>query len=72
MYLKGLNEGPEQNANGPTLPQELDQTGCSKKSQKTQVYEVFLKVCYDACTDRGECFQKKRKKGVETKELIEM
>lgn len=50
LYLKGLNEGPEQNANGPTLPQELNETSCSEESQKTQVYEVFLKMC----VKRGE------------------
>lgn len=59
LYLKGLNEGPKQNANGPTLPQELNETGCSEESQKTQVYEVFLNVCRAVCRER-RMIQRKR------------
>ena len=42
FYLKRLDEGPEQDANGLTLPEQLNQTGSSEEPQETQVDEVIL------------------------------
>jgi hypothetical protein len=41
--LKRLNKGPEENSDGVALSEQLDQSGGAKKSQKTDVDEVFLK-----------------------------
>lgn len=35
--LEGLNEGPQQNTDGVTLPQQLYQPGCSEELQETHV-----------------------------------
>lgn len=35
--LEGLHKGPQQNTDGVTLPQQLDQPGCSEKLQETHV-----------------------------------
>lgn len=38
--LEGLNEGPEEDADGVTLPQQFDQTGRSKQLQEAHVDRV--------------------------------
>lgn len=42
-YLERLHEGPEQDAYGLALSQQLDQASCSEEPEKTQVDEVVLK-----------------------------
>ena len=42
--LKTLNEGPEENPDGVSLSQQLDQPGCSEQSEEANVEEVFLKL----------------------------
>lgn len=41
-YLEGLDEGPQQNADGLALSQQLDETSCSEEPQEAQVDEVIL------------------------------
>lgn len=41
-YLEGLDEGPEQNADGVPLAQELDETRRSEQTQEAQTDEVVL------------------------------
>lgn len=36
-YLERLYESPQQDTNGVTLSQQLDQPGCSEKLQETHV-----------------------------------
>jgi hypothetical protein len=38
-----LNKSPEKNSDGVTLTQQLDQTRGSKKTQKSDIDEIFLK-----------------------------
>lgn len=38
--LEGLNEGPQEDADGVTLPQQFDQTSRSKQLQETHVERV--------------------------------
>lgn len=38
--LEGLHEGPQENPDGVTLPQQFDQTGSSEKFQKTHVDRI--------------------------------
>ena len=35
MNLEGLNEGPKQDADGFSLPQQLDETSCPEQPQET-------------------------------------
>ena len=42
-YLEALHEGPQQDADGVALPQQLDQPRRAEQPQKTHVEEVFLK-----------------------------
>ena len=41
-YLEGLDEGPQQDTDGLSLPEQLDETGCPEEPQEAQVYEVVL------------------------------
>lgn len=41
-YLKGLNEGPQQDADGLSLSQQLDEASCPEQPQEAQVDEVIL------------------------------
>ena len=41
-HLEGLDEGPQQDADGVTLPQQLDEPSGSEKPQEAQVDEVIL------------------------------
>ena len=41
-HLERLNEGPEKNADGVALPEKLDETGGSEKTEEPNVDEVFL------------------------------
>jgi hypothetical protein len=41
-YLEGLNKGPEQDADGLSLPEQFDEPGSPEQSQETQVDEVIL------------------------------
>lgn len=38
-----MNEGPEQDADGFSLPEQLDETSCPEQPQETQVDEVILR-----------------------------
>lgn len=40
--LEGLDKGPEQDADGVALTQQLDEAGSSEESQKTQVDHFVL------------------------------
>ena len=42
-YLEALHEGPEQDADGVALPQQLYQPRRAEQTQETHVEEVFLK-----------------------------
>ena len=42
-YLEALHEGPEQDAYGVALPQQLYQPRRAEQTQETHVEEVFLK-----------------------------
>lgn len=41
-HLKGLDEGPQQDTDGVSLPQQLDETSCSEQPQKTQIQKPVL------------------------------
>lgn len=41
-HLEGLDEGPQQDADGVALPQQLDEAGSSEQSQKAQVQKPVL------------------------------
>lgn len=41
-HLEGLNEGPKQNADGVSLPQQFDEPGRSEQPQETQVNQLVL------------------------------
>lgn len=41
-YLEGLDEGPQQDANGFSLSQQLDETSRPEQPQEAQVDEVVL------------------------------
>lgn len=41
-HLEGLNEGPQQDADGVALSQQLDETSGSEQPQKTQVDHLVL------------------------------
>lgn len=41
-YLEGLDEGPEEDADGLSLSQQLQKTSCSEEPQKAQVDEIIL------------------------------
>ena len=45
-YLEGLYKCPEEDANGVSLPQQLDQTGGPEQAQKSNIEEVFLQTEY--------------------------
>lgn len=51
--LEGLNEGPEQDADGFSLPQQLDETSCSEQPQETQVDEIILQQRRNGAVARG-------------------
>lgn len=40
--LEGLNEGPQQDADGVALPQQLDETSRSEQPQEAQVDHLVL------------------------------
>lgn len=42
-YLEGLDEGPQQDSDGLSLPEQLDETSCSEQPQEAQVDEVILR-----------------------------
>lgn len=42
-HLEGLHEGPEENADGVTLPEEFDESGGTEETEKAQVDEVILR-----------------------------
>src|SRR4029434_3315622 len=42
QYLKGLHKGPEQDADGVALPEQLDETGRPEEPQKAQVQQTVL------------------------------
>ena len=42
-YLEGLDEGPQQDSDGLSLPEQLDETSCSEQPQEAQVDEVVLR-----------------------------
>lgn len=44
MYLEGLDEGPQQDADGLPLPQQLDEASRSEEPQEAQVDEVVLRT----------------------------
>lgn len=41
-HLEGLHEGPQQDADGVALPQQLDETSRSEQSQEAQVDHLVL------------------------------
>lgn len=41
-HLEGLDEGPQQDADGVALPQQLDEAGSSEQPQKAQVQQPVL------------------------------
>lgn len=41
-YLEGLDEGPQQDADGVALPQELDEPSGSEQPQEAQVQQPVL------------------------------
>lgn len=41
-HLEGLNEGPQKDADGVSLPQQLDEAGGSEEPQETQVDHFIL------------------------------
>lgn len=41
-HLKRLNKGPQQNADGVSLPQQLYESSSSKEPQKAQVEQPVL------------------------------
>lgn len=41
-HLEGLNEGPQEDADGVALPQQLDETSCSEQPQEAQVDHLVL------------------------------
>lgn len=51
--LKGLNEGPQQDADGFSLPQQLDETSCPEQPQETQVDEIILQSSHNRSTEGG-------------------
>lgn len=55
--LEGLYEGPQQDADGVTLPQKLDQPGCSEELQETHVDRVHR---------LGQMVAERREKGYQT------
>lgn len=46
--LEGLDEGPQQDANGVALPQQLDETSRPEQPQETQVDQLVLGEKRDA------------------------
>lgn len=42
LYLKRLNEGPQQDADGVALTQQLDEASCSEEPQEAQVDQLIL------------------------------
>lgn len=42
LYLKGLDKGPQQDADGVALAEQLDQPCCSEEAEEAQVDEVVL------------------------------
>lgn len=42
FYLKGLDEGPQQDADGVALAKQLDQPRCSEEAEEAQVDKVVL------------------------------
>lgn len=42
MNLERLYEGPQQDADGFSLSQQLDETSCPEQPQETQVDEIIL------------------------------
>lgn len=42
-HLEGLDEGPEKDADGVALPQQLDEAGGSEEPQETQVDHFVLR-----------------------------
>ena len=52
VNLEGLNEGPEQDANGFALPQQLDETSCPEQPQETQVDEIILQYSHNISPEK--------------------
>lgn len=42
-HLEGLNKGPQQDADGVALPQQLNETSRSEQPQETQVDHLVLR-----------------------------
>ena len=40
--LKGLDEGPQKNANGVALPQQFDQASGTKQPQESNIDKILL------------------------------
>lgn len=41
-HLEGLNEGPQEDADGVSLSQQLDETSCSEEPQEAQIDHFVL------------------------------
>ena len=41
--LETLDEGPEEDPDGVSLPQQLDQSSCSEQAEEANIEKVFLK-----------------------------
>lgn len=53
VNLEGLNESPEQDADGFSLPQQLDETSCPEQPQEAQVDEIILQQRRNGAVARG-------------------
>ena len=42
-HLKALHESPEENPDGVSLSQQLDQAGRTEQTEETDIEKVFLK-----------------------------
>lgn len=61
-HLEGLHEGPEQDADGVALAQQLDEPGSAEETQKAEVDEVVLggQGCPLTFRDRPPAWQARR------------
>ena len=50
-HLEGLNKGPQQDADGVALPQQLNETSRSEQPQETQVDHLVLREEAESQTD---------------------
>ena len=61
--LEGLDKGPEQDADGLSLPQQLDEAGCTEQPQEAKVDEVVLHSRHDVATQTES--ERERESGTE-------